>query len=253
MLVVAGCGGDSDAQTASTSRPAKTAAAAQADGAPTGSPAGDSSAAGNTKSSTTPSGSSSSSIPASPDASGGGKKQGSRIAVPKGAPEHGPTPTERAQATVADISMTSPALEAATGSSSALPAAYTCDGAGSWPALQWHGIPPGTVELALFAINVAPVEGKLFFDWAVAGLDPSLEGLEAGRLPKGAITGRNGYGHTDYEICPPEGKAETYVFLLFALPKSLSPSKGFDARQLRDEALQLSGNAGLLAASYTRG
>ena len=37
-------------------------------------------------------------------------------------------------------------------------------------ALQWQGIPTDSRELILFAMNAAPVEGRLFFDWAVAGL-----------------------------------------------------------------------------------
>jgi phosphatidylethanolamine-binding protein (PEBP) family uncharacterized protein len=139
------------------------------------------------------------------------------------------------------------------GSDGALPAPYTCDGKDSWPQLDWQGVPPGTEELVLFAMNAQPVGGKLFFDWAVAGLDPSLQGLEAGKLPKGAVIGTNSFGKSDYEICPPAGQAETYVFALYALPKRLSPAKGFDPHALREAALGASGNAGLLAVSYARG
>ena len=38
-------------------------------------------------------------------------------------------------------------------------------------------------------MNVQPVEGQLFVDWALAGLDPGLKEIEAGELPKGAIVG----------------------------------------------------------------
>jgi phosphatidylethanolamine-binding protein (PEBP) family uncharacterized protein len=128
---------------------------------------------------------------------------------------------------------------------------YTCDGANSWPALRWSGVPAGSAELILYVMNVAPVEGKLFVDWAVAGLDPGLEGIEAGRLPKGAVVGTNGFGKRGYAICPPSG--EIYVFAVYALPRALSPQKGFDARELRKEILDVSGNVGLLAAAYARG
>ena len=113
-------------------------------------------------------------------------------------------------------------------------------------------MPAGTAELALFAMNVQPVGGKLFFDWAVAGIDPSLEGIEAGDLPKGAVTGRNSLGKVGYSICPAQGTGESYVFALYALPARLSAQKGFDARVLREEVLASSGNAGLLVASYAR-
>jgi phosphatidylethanolamine-binding protein (PEBP) family uncharacterized protein len=183
----------------------------------------------------------------------GGGKQGPRIVPPKGAPEAAPTAAQEAKATEANIALASPSLRPAVGSGLALPPAYTCDGRDSWPALSWKGVPQGTKELALFAIDVEPVEGELFFDWAVAGLDPSLEAIEAGKLPKGAIVGKNSFGHNGYSICPQGSEAETYVFALYALPKALSPKRGFDPAALRREALALHGHAGILAASYGRG
>lgn len=134
----------------------------------------------------------------------------------------------------------------------ALSAKFTCDGEGGWPTLRWQGVPAGTSELAILAMNVQPVEGKLFFDWALAGIDPSLEELTSGKLPKGAVQGKNSYGKADYEICPPPGQAETYVFALYALPKALSPAQGFDPAELRSQAQAISRNAGLLAFSYGR-
>lgn len=255
LVALSGCGGGGSPETTAGAPSAEATSGSQQ------SPNGGSSSADHSSSSSpssTAQGAGSKQPSASTPAPGGAPaagsaKHGPPIAVPKGAPERGPTPAEREQATVADIALSSPALSVASGSSAPLPATYTCDGKGDWPALHWQGIPPGTQELALFAMNVAPVEGKLFFDWAVAGLDPSLEGLEAGALPKGAVKGQNSYGNSDYEICPPRGSAETYLFALFALPKRLSPAKGFDARTLRDEALSEAGNVGLLAASYARG
>lgn len=181
-----------------------------------------------------------------------GQKQGPRIASPKGPREQAPTPAQVADATVADMRLESPAIIAAAGHPGRLAAAYTCDGVDSWPELHWSGVPAGTAELALFAMNIQPVEGRLFVDWAVAGLDPGLEGIEAGKLPKGAIVGTNGFGKRGYSICPP-GAGEIYMFAVYALPTALSPPKGFDARELRKEVLGVSGNVGLLPAVYARG
>ena len=196
--------------------------------------------------------------PSSPDSQGphsGGQgprsqSQDAGAELPPGEPEPQATPAEEAQATVADIALTSPALS--TGSPPALPPPYTCDGEDSWPALRWQGVPKGTGELILFAANLQPVNGKLFFDWAVAGLDPSLSGIEAGRLPQGAIVGTNGFGNTGYSICPLRGQGETYVFALHAIPKALKPAKGFDPGELRREVLAQAGNAGILVFSYGR-
>jgi phosphatidylethanolamine-binding protein (PEBP) family uncharacterized protein len=171
------------------------------------------------------------------------------VQLPKGEPEPEATPAEQAEATVADLSLGSPAL----GSSgeAPLPATYTCDGSNTSPPLEWQGVPTGTAELVLFAMNTQPVGGKLFFDWAVAGLSPNLSGLEAGKLPGGAVQGKNSAGKVGYSICPQSG-GETYVFALYALPKRLSPAKGFDPHALREAVLAQAGHAGLLAATYAR-
>lgn len=169
----------------------------------------------------------------------------------KGKPEGGLTAQQRAHARVASLTLESPVAQRVAGSVEQLPATYTCDGKNDPPALRWRGIPAGTSELMLFAMNVQPVREKLFFDWTVAGLDPRLDGLEAGRLPSGAVVGRNGFGETGYSICP-MGKAETYVFALYALPRKLSLRRGFDPQVARKDVLGLAGSTGLLAVSYAR-
>jgi phosphatidylethanolamine-binding protein (PEBP) family uncharacterized protein len=180
-------------------------------------------------------------------------KHGPAVSRPEGEREPEITPEQRAESTVADITLSSPALQSNGTSTSTLPAAYTCDGKDGWPALEWQDVPAGTAELALFAMNVQPVKERIFFDWALAGLDPALGGLEAGSLPKGVVTGKNSFGQEGYSICPPQGEGETYMFVLYALPKPLGPKQGFDPLALREEALKVSGNAGLMAASYSRG
>jgi phosphatidylethanolamine-binding protein (PEBP) family uncharacterized protein len=147
---------------------------------------------------------------------------------------------------------TSSVSPSANGGPQALSAQFTCDGKNTSPALRWQGVPDGTAELVLFAMNLRPVEGALFFDWAVAGLSPDLEEIEAGKLPNGAVVGRNSFGKAAYEICP-EGGEENYVFTLFALPKKLSPAQGFDPLALRKSVAGAAGNVGLLALSYARG
>jgi len=172
--------------------------------------------------------------------------------MPKGKPEPGITPQQRREATVASMLLDSPSVPPSSGGPGPLPVQYTCDGKNISPALHWQGVPDGTAELALFAMNIQPVQGKLFFNWAVAGISPELEEIKAGALPKGAVVGRNSFGKVDYELCP-EGSGETYMFALFALPKKLSPSRGFDPLSLRKEVTDTSGNVGLLAVNYTRG
>ncbi len=238
-LALAGCGGDSDSDSGASGGEAAAAERSQAQASPAG-------GKGAEQGKQLPGGKDKSS------SSGGAGKQGPPISVPSGSPEPGITPEERAQAEVTSIALASPALTPPANGPAQLPTPYTCDGKDSWPELRWKGAPSDTVELVLFAMGLAPVEGRLFFNWAVAGIDPALGAIEAGRLPKGAVMGRNGYGRNGYSICPPKGQSETYFFVLYALPTSLSARPGFDPRALREEAREVSGNAGVLAAAYAR-
>jgi phosphatidylethanolamine-binding protein (PEBP) family uncharacterized protein len=246
LVGLAGCGGGSDEQTASAppavsstgaERPAKSGEAAEETS--TAKDEVTSNAQGTAASQGT-----------SP---GAGGKHGAKIVPPEGPREPAPTPKEIAQATVANMTLTSPSLPPGGGGVTPLLSAYTCDGTDSWPALAWQEVPRGSAELVLFAMNVQPVKGKLFFDWAVAGIDPALTGIEASRLPRGAVVGQNSFDKRGYSICPAQGTSETYMFALYALPKRLSPARGFDPSAFRRQVLALSGNAGLLPVSYGRG
>jgi phosphatidylethanolamine-binding protein (PEBP) family uncharacterized protein len=250
VFAVSGCGGDSDDETASTQSSPTADGSAGKESSSNGSANGPSSLGGVGEDGA---GAASSGGPQGSE-QGSGNKQGPRVKIPSGEPEPGLTPAERSSATVASISLSSPVAPTVPSGVPTLPAAYTCDGKDVWPELRWQGVPSGTVELSLFAMGVKPVDdGKLFVDWAVAGLDPELEGLEAGQLPQGAVVGRNGFGRVGYSICPALGESETYIFALYALPTRLSPQRGFDPRDLRKRILDVSGNAGLMAVSYARG
>jgi phosphatidylethanolamine-binding protein (PEBP) family uncharacterized protein len=242
LLAVSGCGGEDDpepetatgaasAPSSETARSAKPPESSSTDGEAT-----------KRTSASTETGS-----------AGGAGKQAPPIAVPEGAPEPGITPEQRENAKLASIALQSPvALPPPSGGPALLPAQYTCDGKDSWPELSWQGVPPGTEELVLFAMGLAPVQEKLFFAWALAGIDPELAGIEAARLPKGAVQGQNSAGKRGYSICPTPGQAETYFFALYALPERLSAQPGFDPRALRERVQEISRNVGILAVNYQR-
>jgi phosphatidylethanolamine-binding protein (PEBP) family uncharacterized protein len=118
-----------------------------------------------------------------------------------------------------------------------IPSRYTCDGADISLPVRWSGVPRGTEALALFVVNVSPVHGKLFFDWAVAGLSPTSHGISAGTLPPGAIVGRNSFGNTSYSICPAKSSHSEHFFVKVAsLPRPLAVRLGFDAEAVYREA-----------------
>lgn len=134
----------------------------------------------------------------------------------------------------------------------AVPARYTCDGANEPLPLQWEDIPAGTKELMLDVIKYSPVNGKLFFAWAVTGLRPTSRGIAAGKLPAGAIPGLNSTGSRAYSLCPPKGPKEAYVVVLFALPRHLAAKPGFDPAKLRHEANETANYEGQLGINYQR-
>lgn len=134
-----------------------------------------------------------------------------------------------------------------------IPARYTCDGANTSLPARWSKVPAGTSELAMFLVRLDSPAKHPFFDWAVAGLSPNSHGVEAGRLPAGAVVGRNGFGRVGYSICPPRGSVEEhYILRLVALPHPLAAKPGFDAGALFNEAERHAKVVGLAGGVYTR-
>ena len=72
------------------------------------------------------------------------------------------------------------------------PVRYTCDGSDTTPPLEWGEVPAGTGTLVLFVVGVIPTTKSyaLSVEWAVAGIDPALHMVEAGRLPAGRTSVR---------------------------------------------------------------
>jgi Raf kinase inhibitor-like YbhB/YbcL family protein len=133
-----------------------------------------------------------------------------------------------------------------------LPKGYTCDGEDISFPMQWSGVPNGTPELAMFVLNLRPVNHSVFFDWAVAGISPTSHGIPTGALPPGAVAGRNSFGKVGYSICPPKGTYERYVVRLLALPHSLAVQTGFDPQKLYTEAERFTKIVALDTALYER-
>ncbi len=199
-------------------------------------------------------GSSTQSSPSSPAASSAAKSQtppvpGSANALERSSlpPPHAPNRSEHAPS--ASISASIPGL---LGAERQIPKNNTCDGADTSLPVQWSKLPSGTAQLALFVLNLKPVNGKLFFDWVVAGLSPTLGGISAGALPPGAVVGRNSSGSVGYSICPATGSREVYVVRVVALPHRIAVHSGFDVQTLYTEVERSSRNVGLTGGTYTR-
>jgi phosphatidylethanolamine-binding protein (PEBP) family uncharacterized protein len=132
-----------------------------------------------------------------------------------------------------------------------IPKRYTCDGEDVSLPVQWTAVPHDTAELAVFILNLRPVNKRPFFDWAVAGLSPTSQGISAGALPAGAVVATNSFGKVGYSICP-KGTHEHYVVRVVALPRTLTVQRGVDASALYAEAEHAAEAVGVGGGVYTR-
>jgi phosphatidylethanolamine-binding protein (PEBP) family uncharacterized protein len=169
------------------------------------------------------------------------KKKHPPLDLPTGKPEEGPTRAEENNVPTVVIPLEVPA---------GLSSVNTCKGKDISPELTWGKVTSNAIELVVFAVNLQPVNGKLYFDWAMAGIDPSLEGLKPGEVPEGAILGRNSAGQSKYSLCPSNTKPETYAFSIYAIEKGTAPKEGFDPLAFRKLATRTSANGGIAAATY---
>jgi phosphatidylethanolamine-binding protein (PEBP) family uncharacterized protein len=121
---------------------------------------------------------------------------------------------------------------------SAIPAKYTCDGRDIPPPLEWGEVPAATKELAMFVLALTPTAtggSAISIDWAVAGINPKLHRLRAGKLPKGAHVGANSKGLRRYSVCPARGVSKTYEFAVYAVPSAGKIRAKFKGLQLLGE------------------
>jgi Raf kinase inhibitor-like YbhB/YbcL family protein len=96
--------------------------------------------------------------------------------------------------------------------------AYTCEGFGVAPTVEWSGAPVGTAELGLALIDL---DAQGFVHWVVTGIPAGTTSLIEGVIPPGAVSPNNDFGDPGYGgPCPPEGE-HRYLLTLYALTAPL--------------------------------
>jgi phosphatidylethanolamine-binding protein (PEBP) family uncharacterized protein len=133
-----------------------------------------------------------------------------------------------------------------------LTTANTCKGKNISPAISWGKLPPGTAELTILAARIKPVNGKLYYVWALSGVDPSLSGLKAGEVPKGVVLGRNSAGSIGYSLCPKSSQPEEYLVSAYVIPRSRSAKQGFNPLALRERATRVAKEVGLTGVTFPK-
>ncbi|MBI4118563.1 MAG: YbhB/YbcL family Raf kinase inhibitor-like protein [Parcubacteria group bacterium] len=97
-----------------------------------------------------------------------------------------------------------------------MPSKYACDGQGVNPPLSWSGVPKETQTLVLTVDDPDAPDG-VFVHWIVWNISPKLKGITEGKVPPGAVEGRNDFGKREYGgVCPPRDEHH-YFFKLYAL------------------------------------
>jgi Raf kinase inhibitor-like YbhB/YbcL family protein len=128
------------------------------------------------------------------------------------------------------ITVTSPAFE----DGGAIPERFSCDGDNVSPPLRWTGVPSGARELALL-VEDPDAPGGTYVHWVLFKLAPDLDGLAAGKVPRGARQGKNSAGDGKYAgPCPPKGdQPHRYEFVLYAVSSPLDLAAGAAADDVR--------------------
>jgi phosphatidylethanolamine-binding protein (PEBP) family uncharacterized protein len=169
-----------------------------------------------------------------------------------GAGATSPASNAAATARLHQIVLASPAL---TGKSIAIPARYTCDGADISLPLRWGAVPPTTREVLLVLFSATPVNRERAAEtvqWVVAGLPPGVHQLAAGKLPPGALVGRDAAGQSRYSICPARGAHASYLMAVFASPQKLEHNTGFTDASAWAKIRQIRPPYGDMPAAYWR-
>jgi phosphatidylethanolamine-binding protein (PEBP) family uncharacterized protein len=151
-----------------------------------------------------------------------------------------------------EMTLGSPAFEL----NGAIPSQYTCDGAGTSPALRWQGVPKNAAALILFVIDDETNGPPGGIRWLVGDIDPRSTGVAAGQTPQGGIVGTNTEGHAAYgAICPAHGATTRVEIVMFALSKRLPLTTGFQPSTAEYEYSRQKlriGNVAITYAGYHR-
>jgi phosphatidylethanolamine-binding protein (PEBP) family uncharacterized protein len=160
--------------------------------------------------------------------------------------------------TSSTIQTTTPAAGAFTRSSAAassageLSAAYTCDGAGSSPALSWTQAPAGTQEFAVL-MSTLPGDGSVKYNWVLHGIPASRSSLARDNFGIGTLgSGSDGPAASYQAPCSQGPGAKTYTLTIYALSAAPVLSGVATGAQLASAIASLTLGKASLDMSYSR-
>lgn len=112
------------------------------------------------------------------------------------------------------ITVSSPAFA----DGAAIPATYTCHGAGSAPEVRWSGVPKDAGSVAVVVDDPDAPSGD-YVHWIVVGIPADVGVLDGPQLPAAAKQLPSSGGPGWSPPCPPSG-THHYRFTVYALPSN---------------------------------
>jgi Raf kinase inhibitor-like YbhB/YbcL family protein len=136
-----------------------------------------------------------------------------------------------------------------------LPAAHTCDGAGTPPTIVWREVPSGQAVETVLVVEDPDAEDGAFIHWTAYGMTAATgAGLAPdGQFPTGTLSGKNSAGEEGWTPpCPPEGDGpHRYIFSLYALKDASALEAGAEPQAVLD-TLDGAVARGTFTATYER-
>lgn len=136
---------------------------------------------------------------------------------------------------------------------SALPNTFTCDGGNTSPEIEWANPPDKTVSFVLILSDPEAPNGT-FYHWVIYNIPNSITTIpQGGLIPAGAAIGVNSANQKKYfPPCPPKGSTHHYIFMLYALDKTLTLPVDANANVVIDEMQYHILGATQLTTTYSR-
>ena len=126
-------------------------------------------------------------------------------------------------------------------------AQFTCDGSKLSPSFDIAGLPDGTVTWGLSIVDQMALDAV---HWALANVDPTINHVDAGVVPAGAVQSLNRLQKVGYAApCPKAGEPHTYVLTVYAVSQQLEVSDGMDAETMLT-SLE-AGSLGITSITFT--
>jgi Raf kinase inhibitor-like YbhB/YbcL family protein len=112
-----------------------------------------------------------------------------------------------------------------------IPAQYAYKGQNRSPELRIENVPANAKTLVLIVDDPDSPSG-LWTHWLVWNLPPTTTARPEGKLPTGAVEGKNSFGHVRYDGPAPPSGTHRYFFHVFALDTTLKLTRGSDRAAL---------------------